>query len=100
MASWGCGGPLAEYRSALAKGYVSRVTIELTRVAPRQLDDDNLRGALKACRDGITDALGLRDDSDPRLVWSYSQARGKPREYAVRVTVSSEPGFLQGPEMG
>lgn len=91
LAAWGCGGPLAEYRTALAKGYVATLSVMLTRISPRPLDDDNLRGALKAVRDGITDALGLADDRDARLRWDYGQERGKVGEYAVQITVSGEP---------
>lgn len=58
----------------------------LVRIAPRALDDDNLRGALKHVRDGVADALGV-DDRDPRVAWRYDQWRGKPREYAVSVSV-------------
>lgn len=58
--------------------------VTLTRIAPRALDDDNLRGALKAVRDGVADKLGT-DDRDPRIEWRYAQARGKAREYAVRI---------------
>ena len=60
--------------------------VTLTRIAPRELDDDNLRGSLKACRDGVADALGI-NDRDPRVEWRYAQARGRVREYAVVVTV-------------
>lgn len=64
--------------------------IVLTRIAPRMLDDDNLRGALKATRDGIADHLGI-SDNDPRVQWHYGQDRkhGAPRYYAVRVRVVS-----------
>lgn len=58
--------------------------VRLTRVAPRGLDDDNLRGALKAVRDGVADALGV-DDGDARVRWGYSQARGA---HGVRVEVT------------
>lgn len=58
----------------------------LTRIAPRELDGDNLQGAFKALRDGIAQRLGV-DDRDPRVTWLYAQERGKPREYAVRVTI-------------
>ncbi len=58
--------------------------ITLTRVAPRKLDDDNLRGCLKAVRDGVADALDV-DDGDERISWRYEQERGKPGEYAVRI---------------
>jgi hypothetical protein len=61
--------------------------VHLTRIAPRELDDDNLRGALKSTRDGVADALGI-DDRDPRVRWGYGQERGKVREYAVRVEVA------------
>lgn len=65
----------------------SRATVELTRVSPRVLDDDNLRGALKATRDQIADELGLKSDRDPRVCWVYAQQRGKPKEHAVTVEV-------------
>lgn len=58
--------------------------VTLTRIAPRSLDDDNLRGALKAVRDGVADWLGV-DDADPRIEWRYDQRRGRPREHAVRI---------------
>lgn len=58
----------------------------LVRIAPRALDDDNLRGALKHVRDGVADALGV-DDRDPRVSWRYDQWRGEPRQYAVQVSL-------------
>ena len=60
------------------------LSVTLTRVSPRPLDDDNLRGALKAVRDGIADRLGI-NDRDPRVAWLYSQRRGKKGEQAVEV---------------
>ena len=62
------------------------VRVTLTRVAPRQLDDDNNQGALKSVRDGIADALGV-DDRTPLVIWVYEQRRGKPREYGVEIVV-------------
>lgn len=61
--------------------------ITICRVAPRDLDCDNLRGAGKGVRDGIADALGLPNDRDTRVEWRYTQERGKPREYGVRVVI-------------
>lgn len=90
LSAWACGGPLAEYRKALAAKRVSRIVLRLTRIAPRQLDDDNLRGALKAIRDGVTDALGLPCDRDERLTWVYLQDRGDVGQYAVRIRVRTE----------
>lgn len=63
------------------------VAVTLTRIAPSAgLDDDNLRGALKAVRDGVADAFGL-DDRDGRIRWGYEQQRG--REYGVRITMEA-----------
>jgi len=58
--------------------------ITLTRIAPRALDDDNLAGGFKSVRDGIADRLKV-NDRDPRIQWCYSQERGKPKDYRVRV---------------
>jgi hypothetical protein len=88
IAKWSCSAPLCHLREGLAKGYTAGVVVTLTRIAPRALDDDNLRSALKAVRDGVTDALGLACDRDARLTWAYAQERGRPKEYAVRVVVS------------
>lgn len=61
-------------------------TVVLTRIAPRELDGDNLQSSLKAVRDGVADWLRV-DDRDPRVSWRYRQQRGKAREYAVRVEI-------------
>lgn len=61
------------------------LTITLTRIAPRSLDmDDNLNGSMKAIRDGIADALGIKDN-DTRVWWRYAQEQGPPKWYAVWV---------------
>lgn len=63
------------------------VAVTLTRIAPSSgLDDDNLRGALKAVRDGVADAFGL-DDRDGRVTWRYGQQRGA--EYGVRIDMEA-----------
>lgn len=61
------------------------VVVELMRVG-RRLDDDNLRGALKAIRDGVADWLGW-DDGDPRYEWRYAQRPGK---VGVEITVTPQ----------
>lgn len=63
-------------------------TVTLTRIAPRQLDDDNLRSALKAVRDEVARLLKV-DDRDKRVVWEYGQEKGEPKEYAVIVEVKA-----------
>jgi hypothetical protein len=62
------------------------VVVTLTRIAPRRLDDDNLRSGFKAIRDGIADRLGV-DDRDPRIEWRYAEKRGKPKQYAALVRI-------------
>lgn len=61
--------------------------VTITRIAPRKLDShDNLRSGAKALVDGIADRLGVKDN-DPRVEWRYAQARGRAKEYAVRVEI-------------
>lgn len=62
--------------------------VALTRIAPRELDDDNLRGALKAVRDGIADALEV-DDRDARVRWEYGQRRGAANEHSVDIEIQA-----------
>jgi hypothetical protein len=65
----------------------------LTRIAPRELDSDNLAGAFKAVRDGIADWLEI-NDRDKRVRWSYGQEKGDPKSYAIRIEISR---LLEGP---
>ncbi len=58
--------------------------VTIVRVAPRFFDDDNFVSSCKPLRDGVADAFGLKDH-DQRISFSYKQARGAPREYAVRI---------------
>lgn len=60
----------------------------LTRIGPRALDGDNLQSGFKNVRDTVADWLGVKDN-DPRVRWEYAQERGKPREYAARVTITA-----------
>lgn len=73
------------------------IVVTLTRIAPRALDDDNLRGALKATRDGVADAFGVRDN-DPRVTWAYGQRKGAPRAYQVEIAVSGPADAKAPPE--
>jgi hypothetical protein len=63
--------------------------IRLTRVTGprgRTLDDDNLRGCLKAIRDGVADSLSI-NDNDPRVSWYYAQRKGAAWAVEVEVLV-------------
>lgn len=76
------------HHSSGAEGrQVLPVAVKLTRIAPRELDTDNLAGGFKSVRDGIADWLGIKDN-DPRVTWLYAQERGKPKQYAVRIEFS------------
>ena len=60
--------------------------VALIRLGPGQrlLDDDNLRAALKGCRDEVARWLGV-DDASPMVRWHYAQERS--HEWAVCVLV-------------
>lgn len=66
------------------------VVVELVRVSPGTLDDDNLRGALKGVRDELARRYGV-DDRDARVDWRYDQRRGPRGRFAVEVTVTAQP---------
>lgn len=82
-------GTVAWHLAALGRLTVpgGDLSVLLRRVSPRPLDDDNLRGALKAVRDELAVWLGLPDDRDPRVSWLYDQRRGGVKEHAVEVVV-------------
>lgn len=64
--------------------------ITLVRIAPRELDGDNLQSGFKATRDGIADWLGI-DDRDPAVTWKYAQEARAPKTYGVRVEIRRAP---------
>jgi hypothetical protein len=66
------------------------IKITLIRIAPRQLDDDNLAYSLKSHRDEICNLIrpGLapgRADGDRQIMVKYMQKKGNPKEYALRI---------------
>lgn len=69
--------------------------VRMVRCSAGELDDDNLRGALKAVRDGIADKLGV-DDRDPRVRWKYGQAKCKRGEFGVWVEITAGDGPTEG----
>jgi len=56
--------------------------VTFTRVAPRQLDSDNLAISFKAVRDGVADWLGI-DDADERINWRYRQRSADRAEVLI-----------------
>ena len=65
-------------------GKAARFIVEIIRVGPRRLDDDNCAYSAKQIRDGIADAIGI-DDGSPRYTWKYSQEKSK--DYSVRIVI-------------
>lgn len=66
----------------------AKVYVQLIRLAPRELDSDNLASAFKAVRDGIADWLKI-DDGDKRIVWEYAQEKiSKTRSMKVLIAVN------------
>lgn len=61
------------------EGLVPPLNVLITRVAPRQLDSDNLAASNKHVRDAVAECLGI-DDGDERIAWLYSQRRAEQGE--------------------
>lgn len=94
--------PMARYRRTDAQKSATRrrcpewsagplVLVHLTRVSPRKLDDDNLRGALKSVRDGVAQWLRV-DDASPLVRWDYEQEKGATPAVRVEVLTSESTG--------
>jgi len=64
------------------------VVVTMVRLSAGSLDDDNLQGAFKAIRDGVSDAYGI-PDNDPRISWRYTQERCKRGQFGVRIEVAA-----------
>lgn len=60
------------------------LTVTITRVGPRRLDDDNLQGACKYVRDQIAAVVGV-DDGNSKYTWIYKQRTGG---YRVEVDIT------------
>lgn len=83
------GAAVAHQRAAVTAVLATHLPPELpcvvtiTRVGPRQLDDDNATASCKAVRDSVARWLGV-DDRDERVTWRVVQELGA---YAVRIEV-------------
>ncbi len=75
---------LGQLRAWLALGMAVRVV--LSRVSPRELDDDNLVSAFKAVRDEVAKQLGV-DDRSKQVQWQCIQAPGVGLAPLVLVTI-------------
>lgn len=88
-------------RRAVAQVFPRRLLVPvlhvlLERVSAGELDDDNLRSALKGVRDGVAHMLRI-DDASPLVRWEYAQIRGSRGHHEVRVTISQGAGQLGPP---
>lgn len=81
-------------RAAHPRPWGLPLTITITRIAPRVLDDDNMARAAKNCRDGCADWIdghyGHGNDRRDGLTWRYAQRSDGVRTYAVEITLSTE----------
>lgn len=67
--------------SALPRNLV----VKLVRIGVGHLDDDNLRGAFKAIRDGLADFIGIDDKHVDLVRYEYGQEKCPRGEWGVRV---------------
>lgn len=73
--------------------------VTLVRIAPREVDGDNLQGLLKGVRDEVALRLGLASDRDERVAWVYGQESGTSvngDKYAVRIELVMVPADVRG----
>ncbi len=58
--------------------------VTLTRISPRELDDDNLASSFKAIRDQVAAELGI-DDRNPIVKWEYGQEKNRARGIRIEI---------------
>jgi hypothetical protein len=75
-------------RAILALADAPQVVVTITRIAPGTLDDDATPASAKAVRDGVADALGVKDN-DARISWRYAQEKSKRGIWGVRVHIEA-----------
>lgn len=76
------GWSLISQRKALAMLSRRPFTVTFTKVGGRAMDDDNLAGAFKACRDLVAQLLGINDGDKSAAVWRYDQRPRNRKESA------------------
>ena len=64
------------------------LVVTLTRVGVRTLDDDNLRGALKAVRDAVARWVGVDDRHADLVRYDYAQEVAGKRRKGVRIEIA------------
>lgn len=72
------------------RGYGKPVSIHLTRIGPRMMDKGNNVASFKHVEDALADLIfpGLAAGrADQNINFTWSQHKGKPKEYAVLVQI-------------
>ena len=77
---------LGAFAGLAAKGQI--VTVTLTRLGGRELDDDNAVAAMKYVRDTVALVMGFSDDAGGPLRWEYGQEPGGPCGVRVELEVA------------
>ena len=73
--------------------FTAPIEVTLTRIASRELDDDNLAGGFKAIRDEVAAVLGYDDGPRSGVTWRYAQQHARaPKQYGVRITIREVRG--------
>lgn len=69
--------------------------VTMTRISPRQMDDDNLIQAFKWIKDELASIIidqfkqfrpGTCDNNN-KISWEYKQKKGKVRQYAFKIEI-------------
>lgn len=63
--------------------------VNLTRIGPKKMDNDNLAGALKHCQDQIAKVLGVDDGDESKVKFYHYQMPIGSRDYSVKVEIRS-----------
>lgn len=69
--------------------------VTMTRIAPRMMDEDNLIQAFKWIKDELASIIidEFKEfrvgycDADKRITWKWTQEKGKPKQYAIRIEI-------------
>lgn len=64
--------------------------VTMIRISAGVLDDDGLKGALKAVRDEVAAWLGCGDGPNDPVAWRYGQQKGPAKVYAVRIEIEDD----------
>lgn len=79
--------------------------VTMKRIAPRMLDaEENLPMAFKFIKDTLAmwmlGGASGKKDSDPRIKWEYAQEKGKPKEYAIVISIKQVAEIHEGSFQG